>query len=114
MSSKFICDLELALSPDLYAKLIKNALYYAPTYLALYGFIVNIKKYPAVFTAMDWETVTTKEKFYQYLKLEYSGHENDIMEQWSSCLSPIGLWQILIYFRKTGRSAGRLLLVCRH
>lgn len=65
-------DLKIALVPGLYGELIKNSFYYAPPYLALYGFMQQTKKWPMLcLTVMEWQDNNIKTLFTHYLNENY-------------------------------------------
>jgi hypothetical protein len=65
-------DLKMAFQKPLYNEMIENALYYAPPYLPLYGFMVEIKKWPLlILTAMELERPETLSAFRDYIVKRY-------------------------------------------
>lgn len=65
-------DLKKALVPGLYNELIENSFYYAPPYLALYGFMQQTKKWPMLcLTVMEWQDNNIKTLFTHYLNENY-------------------------------------------
>ena len=61
-------DLKIALVPSLYRELIENSFYYAPPYLALYGYMQQTKKWPMLcLTVMEWQDNKIKTLFAHYL-----------------------------------------------
>ncbi len=65
-------DLKIALLPGLYRELIENSFYYAPPYLALYGYTQQTKKWPMLcLTVMEWQDNNIKTLFTQYLNENY-------------------------------------------
>jgi hypothetical protein len=65
-------DLKIALVPSLYRELIENSFYYAPPYLALYGFMQQTKKWPMLcLTVMEWQDNNVKTPFTHYLNENY-------------------------------------------
>jgi len=71
-------DLKIALVPSLYSELIKNSFYYAPPYLALYGFMQQTKKWPMLcLSAMEWQDNKIKTLFAHYLNENYKNLDAD-------------------------------------
>jgi hypothetical protein len=69
-------DMNKALNPALYKKLIENSVYLAPPYLPLSGFMRQIKKWPMLsLSVMDWEKPRTKEDFKTYFQKQYEKEE---------------------------------------
>jgi hypothetical protein len=67
-------DLKRAFQKPLYDEMIENALYYAPSYLPLYGFMVEIKKWPMLMlTAMELERPETQSALRDYTVKHYPG-----------------------------------------
>ena len=67
-------DLKRAFQKPLYNEMIENALYYAPPYLPLYGFMDKIKKWPLlILTAMELERPETQSAFRDYIVKQYPG-----------------------------------------
>ncbi len=65
-------DLKTALVPGLYKELIENSFYYAPPYLALYGYMQQTKKWPMLcLTVMEWQDNNIKTLFTHYLNENY-------------------------------------------
>ena len=65
-------DLKIALKPSLYTELKESSFYYAPPYLASYGFMLQTKKWPMLcFTVMDWQDTKIKTMFTHYLDENY-------------------------------------------
>lgn len=65
-------DLKIALVPGLYRELIENSFYYAPPYLALYGYMQQTKKWPMLcLTVMEWQNNNIKTLFTHYLNENY-------------------------------------------
>jgi hypothetical protein len=65
-------DLKIALLPGLYSELTKNSFYYAPPYMALYGYMQQTKKWPMLcLTVMEWHDNKTKTLFAHYLNENY-------------------------------------------
>lgn len=63
-----IQDMKMALSPALYKKLIENSFYYAPPYLPLFGFALQLKKPPLLcLTICEWQNEKIKEGFTAYV-----------------------------------------------
>lgn len=80
-------DMKIALNKPLYDELIENSLYYAPPYLPLFGFMMQIKKWPMLsFTVKEWEDEKGKERFTDYILKTYpSQNVNDVtvqIEKW--------------------------------
>lgn len=60
-------DLKLALKPVLYEELIENSYHYAPPYLPLFGFMMQVKKWPMLsLIVMEWETSEVQQQFEFY------------------------------------------------
>jgi hypothetical protein len=80
-------DLKRAFQKPLYDEMIENALYYAPPYLPLYGFMVGIKKWPQLFlTSMEMERPDTLSAFRDYIVKHYPGIAvEDVLKQ-------VGTW----------------------
>lgn len=76
-------DMKRALNRSLYDELIENAFHHAPPYLPLFGFMMQLKKWPMLsLTIMEWEDVKIKERFGDYVLTNYPGHDADeVMEQ---------------------------------
>jgi hypothetical protein len=71
-----VLDFKRCLNPKLYQKLWENSFYYSPPYLVLCAF--NEKPQQTllkVFTVMDWEQPDMKDKFFDFLKKNYQGHD---------------------------------------
>lgn len=76
-------DFKKVFLKPLYEELEENAMYYAPPYLPLYGFINKNKRWPMkYFTVKEWETGELEEPFNLYLKTYYSQeYGKDVKEQ---------------------------------
>jgi len=62
-------DMQMALNPALYKRLIENSVYLAPPYMHLFGFIRQTKKWPPLsLSVMEWEKQGTKEAFETYMR----------------------------------------------
>ena len=71
---EMVRDLKMAFQKPLYDEMIENALYYAPPYLPLYGFMVEIKKLPMlILTAMELERPETRSAFRDYIVKHHPG-----------------------------------------
>ncbi|MEP7108314.1 MAG: hypothetical protein ABI760_10025 [Ferruginibacter sp.] len=65
-------DLKRAFIPGLYNELIENSFYYANPYLAIYGFMLQTKKWPMLcLTVMEWQDDTINTLFANYLNENY-------------------------------------------
>lgn len=66
-------DFKRSLQKPLYDELVNNAMYYAPPYLPVYGFISTFKKWPMQsFTVKEWEAGELEEPFSHFLETHYS------------------------------------------
>ena len=71
-------DMKKAFNRPLYDELIENAFHYAPPYLPLFGFMMQLKKWPMLsLTIMEWEDVRIEERFGDYVLTNYPGHDAD-------------------------------------
>jgi hypothetical protein len=69
-------DMKIALKPAFYNELVENSFYYAPPYLPVYGFMQQIKKWPMLcLTVMEWEDEKIKNKFCEYLQINFKTHD---------------------------------------
>lgn len=61
-------DMKTALAKPLYNELVESSFYYAPPYLALFGFMLQSKKWPLLsFSTMEWEDVRIRNGFSEYV-----------------------------------------------
>lgn len=76
-------DLKIALVPSLYIELMKNSFYYAPPYLALYGFMQQTRQWPMLcLTVMEWQDNKIKALFAHYLNENYKNLDaNSVTDQ---------------------------------
>ncbi|UOE49876.1 hypothetical protein MTO98_02170 [Mucilaginibacter sp. SMC90] len=75
-------DFKRMFKADFYNKLIENSFYYAPPYLPLYGFKDGPQKGdPIIFSVMDWQDNSIKEKFQTYVEKTYPfAKANDVVK----------------------------------
>lgn len=72
-------DMNKALNPALYKKLIENSFYHAPPYMPLFGFMQQTKKWPMLcLSVMEWERTGTKDAFQTYVQQYY--RDQDVAE----------------------------------
>lgn len=65
-------DMKRALNQPLYDELVENSFHYAPPYLPLCGFMLQMKKWPILsLTVMEWEGAETKETFTEFVSKNY-------------------------------------------
>lgn len=84
-------DMKKALKKELHDKLIKNALDHAPPYLALFGFMDTVKKWPMLSLSIkDWESNNTKDQFTTYVKSHFQLEDIDgIIQEVELCVTAI-------------------------
>jgi hypothetical protein len=87
-----IQDMKMALAPALYKKLIENSFHYAPPYLPLFGFALQLKKPPLLcLTIMEWQDQKTKDSFAAYINKTLGNKEGikvaGEVEKWVASLS---------------------------
>lgn len=71
-----VLDLRRALKPDLYQRLIEHSFLFAPPYYPLHQFLdTPLRPSLKVFTVMDWEDSSTKQKFQEFMKSFYPKQE---------------------------------------
>ncbi|MDR3711957.1 MAG: hypothetical protein P4L51_04015 [Puia sp.] len=71
-----VLDLRRALKPDLYQRLIEHSFLFAPPYYPLHQFLdTPLRPNLKVFTVMDWEDSSTKQKFQEFMKSFYPKQE---------------------------------------
>lgn len=69
-------DMKTALAKPLYNELVESSFYYAPPYLALFGFMIQSKKWPMLsLTIMEWEDETVRSDFSTYVSKHFPSVE---------------------------------------
>ena len=78
-----IRDMKSVLNKTVYDKLIENSFHYAPPYLPVYGFMKEIKKWPALcLTRKEWDPAETKKAFKEFVIANYPNMDADeVIEQ---------------------------------
>lgn len=91
-------DMKTALAKPLYNELVENSFYYAPPYLALFGFMLQLKKWPMLsLTVMEWQSESTVKEFSEYIIKYYPLQNlNEVIDQ-------INKW--LIHLKKDKRTS---------
>ena len=90
-------DLEIGMKPTLYKELLENSFYYAPPYLPLFGFMLELKEWPMLsLTAMDLEDAEIQTKLMQYISKTFPSHrivslEKVLKRDLQSGLLPFGI-----------------------
>jgi hypothetical protein len=73
-----IRDMKSVLNKTVYDKLIENAFHYAPPYLPVYGFMKEVKKWPALcLTRKEWDPAETKKAFKEFVTANYPNMDAD-------------------------------------
>ncbi|MES2454434.1 MAG: hypothetical protein V4594_02785 [Bacteroidota bacterium] len=79
---------ERSFKPELYKKLVGNALYYAPPYIPVYGFMQELHRWPTkMLSVMEMNNQETILKFSEYLLKRYSD------EDAATILKQVADWQ---------------------
>ena len=91
-------DMKTALAKPLYNELVENSFYYAPPYFALFGFMLQWKKWPMLsLTVMEWQSEATVKEFSEYIIKNYPLQNlNEVIDQ-------INKW--LIHLKKDKRTS---------
>ena len=67
-----VVEFKLALQPELYNELVEHSFYYGPPYLALYGFMKQLKKWPLLsLTVREWGESSIKKRYILYTEKNY-------------------------------------------
>ena len=71
-----VLDLNRALKPDLYQRLIEHSFLFAPPYYPLHQFLETPLRPPlAIFTVMDWHNAGMKNRFTEFMARNYPDTE---------------------------------------
>jgi hypothetical protein len=71
-----VYDMQIAINPKMYSKLIENSFYYAPPYYPLFSFAKTLSKSNSImFTVGDWTIGNIKEKFVDFMNKNFEKHD---------------------------------------
>ena len=77
-----INDLKTALKPIIFAKLLENAVFYAPPYIPLYSFANEKKKGQLItFSVYEWEQLERRGAFFAFLTKSFPEYEKKTVER---------------------------------
>ncbi|MBX9449608.1 MAG: hypothetical protein KL787_07870 [Taibaiella sp.] len=75
-------DMKALLLPEVYRELIGNALFYAPPYLPLYGFMRQVKRWPLLLLSVrEWLDEATRQDFDDYIGKRYDAETTDTIRE---------------------------------
>lgn len=94
-------DMKIAFTKKLYAEMVENSFYHAPSYLLLYGFMQGIKRGPMLsLSVTEWESGNVRASFEEYLKKKFPGIDT------MGVLKDVSKWLAWLRKKENGSKSG--------